>query len=111
MDLVFLDETLRRLAAEPDFRPEGWDAAEVRHVRRVAQCAQAAKVAEDLHALRILRILRILPDPGGQRGMSSIQLSGRRRILLDFTTGGAAAGVALWVAPIDVLSKEMEASR
>jgi plasmid maintenance system killer protein len=108
LDLVFLDETLRRLAAEPDFRPEGWDSAEVRHVRRVAQCAQAAKVAEDLHALRILRIQ---PDPEGQHGMSSIQLSGRRRLLLTFTTNGNPAGVALSVAPIDVLSKEMEPSR
>lgn len=108
MDLVFLDETLRRLAAEPDFRPEGWDEAEVRHVRRVAQCAQAAKVADDLHALRILRIQ---PDLGGQRGMSSIQLSGRRRLLLTFTTDGIFAGVELSIVPIDVLSKEMEASR
>lgn len=108
MDLVFLDETLRRLTAEPEFRPDGWDAAEVRHVRRVAQCVQAAKVAEDLHALRILRIQS---DPGGQRGMSSIHLSARRRLLLTFTTDCTPAGVALSVVPIDVVSIEMEASR
>jgi plasmid maintenance system killer protein len=108
VDLVFLDETLRRLTAEPDYRPEGWNAAEIRHVRRVAQCAQAAKVPEDLHALRILRVQS---DPGGQHGMSSIYLSARRRLLLAFTTDCTPAGVALSVVPMDVLSREMEASR
>lgn len=108
MHLDFLDEALRRLAAEPDFRPEGWDGAEVRHFRLVAQCAQAAKVADDLRAMRILRIQSHADD---QPGTASIQLSPCRRLLLTFKNDNTPATAVFSVLSMEVLSIEMEESR
>ena len=103
MHLDFLDEALRRLAAEPAYRPEGWDVAEVRHFRMVAQCAQAAKAANDLRAMRILRIQSHADDPPGT---SSIQLSPRRRLLLTFKSDDTPATAVFLALSIEVLPKE-----
>lgn len=103
MHLHFQDEVLRRLAADPAFRPEGWDEAETRHFRLVAQCAQAAQIAEDLHATRILRIR---PRTDDQPDFSSIQLSPGRRLLLAFGTDNTSPTVVF-----SVLSMEMEETR
>lgn len=108
MHLDFLDETLRRLAAEPAFRPEGWDLAEIRHLRLVAQCAQAAKVTDDLRAMRILHIQSHADD---QPGTSSIWLSSRRRLLLTFKDDDTPATAVFSVLPMGTSSKEMRESR
>lgn len=103
MHLHFQDEILRRLAADPAFRPEGWDEAEIRHFRLVAQCAQAAQVADDLHATRILRIR---PHTDDQPDLSSIQLSPGRWLLLTFGPDNTSPA-----AVFSVLSMEMEETR
>lgn len=102
LQLDFLDEALRRLTTEPGYRPDGWDAAEVRHVRLVAQCAQAAEDAGDLRAMRILRLQPHADDPPGT---SSVQLNPCRRMTIAFKNAGAPA-----TAVFSVLSKEMETS-
>jgi hypothetical protein len=103
LHLRFQDEVLRRLAADPSFRPEGWDEAEIRHFRLVAQCAQAAQIADDL---RETRILRVRPPTDHQPDFSSIQLSPGRRLLLAFGTDSTSL-----TATFSVLSMEMEETR
>jgi plasmid maintenance system killer protein len=105
LHLDFLDETLRRLAAEPAYRPEGWDVAEVRHFRLVAQCAQAAKVTGDLSAMRILRIQSHPDDPPGT---SSIWLSSCRRLLLTFKDDDTPATAVFSALPMEPCRKNWE---
>lgn len=103
MQIRFGDQTLRRLAAEPAYAPEGWDEPEISHFRLVAQCAQAAQVADDLHATRVLRIR---PHADGQPGTWFVQLSPGRRLLLAFGTDTPSPAVMF-----SVLSMEMERPR
>ena len=108
MHVDFADDSLRRLAAEPGFCPEGWDAAESRHVRLVIQCAQAAKIPGDLHAMRMLRAQ---PYSGDPPTLSSVRLSARHCLLLAYSSSDGSAAVVLSVKPVPALSKEMEKSR
>jgi plasmid maintenance system killer protein len=101
--LDFADQVLRQLADDPGFRPEGWEEAEASHFRLVAQCAQAAQAVGDLHAMRILRIRSHAGDPPG---VSSIQLSSSRQMLLAFGTDDSDPSVELLV-----LQTELEVSR
>jgi hypothetical protein len=103
MHLDFLDQTLRRLAAEEDFFPAGWDGAEIRHFRLVAQCVRAAKVEGDLHATRILR-LRAHHD--GEPGTSLVQLSASRWLVIAFKNDSTSATAVFSVSPPEVVSKK-----
>jgi hypothetical protein len=81
MQREYLDENLRRLAAEPGFEPAGWDAREISEFHRLVQCARAAYVATDL---RNMRILRIEPDEPGGSNRARVALSSGREIALTF---------------------------
>ena len=83
MQLELFAEELRRLLSEPSHPPAGWTDAEIRHFYLVAQCADAAIVPADLHALQVLR-LRTRPDD--PPGISSVQLSPARRLIITFKT-------------------------
>lgn len=83
MEREYLDEELRRLATEPEFRPAGWSDLELREFHRLVQCARAAHVEDDL---RNMRLLRIEPDGSGDPARAQATLSSGRAIDLTFKT-------------------------
>ena len=97
----YLDETLRRLATEPDFRPTGWSAQEISEFHRLVQCARAAYVDTDL---RNMRVLRIRPDDNGVPGKAWATLSSGREIDVTFKNSDSYGAVVF-----ELLTPEMEA--
>ena len=96
MDRVFLDEALRRLANDPEFRPEGWSSTEVKEYRRLVQCARAAKIDSDL---RNMRQLRIEPLGSVDPNRAQATLSSGRVIGLTFKGSDTHAAVILELFP------------
>lgn len=103
MEREYLDEELRRLAAEVEFRPAGWADVDVRGFRRLVQCARAAHVVDDL---RNMRLLRIRPDDAGDPSRARATLSSGREIELTFKNTDSHGVVVLGLLPT-----EMEALR
>ena len=99
----YLDEDLRRLATEPEFRPAGWDDMDVRGFHRLVQCARAAHVEGDLRNMRLLRIER---DESGDPARAQATLSSGRAIDLTFKETDSHGVVVL-----GLLIPEMEAPR
>lgn len=99
----YLDEELRRLATEPEFRPAGWDDMDVRGFRRLVQCARAAHVEDDL---RNMRLLRIEPGESGDPARAQATLSSGRVIDLTFKNTDSHGVVVL-----GLLTPEMETPR
>lgn len=97
----YLDETLRRLAAEPGFRPTGWSAREAAEFHRLVQCARAAYVDTDL---RNMRVLRIKPDDHGLPSKARATLSSGRVIDLTFKNSDSHGAVVF-----ELLTSKMEA--
>ena len=95
--------SLRRLATDPGFRPEGWSDREVRGFHRLVQCARAAYVETDL---RNMRLLRIEPDDSGDPSGARATLSSGRVIDLTFKNSDSHGAVVL-----GVLTAEMEPQR
>ena len=77
----YLDEELRRLATDPEFRPAGWSGKELREFHRLVQCARAAHVEDDL---RNMRLLRIESNGSGDPARAQATLSSGRTIDLTF---------------------------
>jgi hypothetical protein len=98
LHLDFLDGALRRLVYEPDFRPAGWEDAEVRHFHLVAQCASAAKTGADLRATRCLRLR---PYSDNDPNTLSAQLSSHHRLLLTLKNNATPATAVLSVLSIE----------
>lgn len=96
----YLDETLRRLAAEPGFSPADWGARETADFHRLVQCARAAYVDTDL---RNMRVLRIEPDDG-LPSKARATLSSGRTIELTFKNSDSHGTVVF-----ELLTPEMEA--
>lgn len=92
----YLDEELRRVATELEFRPAGWDDMEVRRFRRLVQCARAARFVDDL---RNMRLLRIQPDGSGDPSRARATLSSRRAIELTFKNADSHGVVVLGLLP------------
>lgn len=91
----YLDEGLRRLAIDPEFRPAGWSDREIREFHRLVQCARAAYVENDLWNMRVLRIE---PDhAAGDPGRARATLSSGRVIDLTFKNSGTHGAVVFGV--------------
>lgn len=90
MEREYLDEDLRNLAMDPDFRPAGWSDREVREFHRLVQCVRAAHVESDL---RNMRVLRIAPDSSGDPTRAQAALSSGRAIELTFKNSGSHGAV------------------
>lgn len=103
MERDYLDEELRRLATEPEFRPAGWAKTDIRDFRRLVQCARAAYVEGDL---RNMRLLRIEPDGSGDPTRALATLSSGRKIDLSFK-GANSHGLVI----LGLLSQETEPPR
>jgi hypothetical protein len=88
----YVDEELRRLATDPDFRPAGWDDREIREFHRLVQCVRAAYVESDV---RNMRVLRVEPDRAGDPNRASATLSSGRVIDLMFKNSGSHGAVVL----------------
>ncbi|UQU62526.1 hypothetical protein COUCH_26280 [Couchioplanes caeruleus] len=97
----YLDETLRRLAVEPEFHPKGWSAQEIAEFHRLVQCARAAHVDTDL---RNMRVLRIRSAGYGLPGKAQAVLSSGRLIDLTFKNSDSYGAVVF-----ELLTPEMEA--
>lgn len=97
----YLDETLRRLATEPDFRPTSWGAQEIAELHRLVQCARAAYIDTDL---RNMRVLRISPDANGMPNRARATLSSGREIGVTFKNSDSYGAVVF-----ELLTPEMEA--
>lgn len=100
MELEYLDEDLRRLARDPEFRPAGWNDRDIRDFRRLIQCARAAHVETDLRNMRVLRIAR---DRSGDPTRARAMLSSGRVIDLMFKISDNHGAVVF-----GVLAAEME---
>lgn len=87
----YVDEDLRRLATDPEFRPAGWSDREVREFRRLVQCVRAAYVESDLRNMRVLRIASV--DSGGSNRAGAMLSSGRFIELTFRHSGGHGAVV------------------
>lgn len=103
MEREYLDEELRRLATEPEFRPPGWGVEDIREFRRLVQCARAAHRADDLWNMRLLRIH---PDGSGDPARAKATLMSGRAIDLTFKHVDSHGVVAL-----GLLNPEMERPR
>lgn len=90
VDREFVDEELRRLATDPEFRPAGWSDREIREFHRFVQCARAAYVETDL---RYMRVLRIESDRSGDANRATATLSSGRAIDLTFKNSGSHGAV------------------
>jgi hypothetical protein len=99
----YLDDELRRLASEPEFRPAGWSGQEIREFRRLVQSARAAYVADDL---RNMRLLRIEPGDSDDPTRAWATLSSGRVIDLTFKNLESHGAVVF-----EVLTAEMEPQR
>lgn len=80
MDREYLDEVLRRLAADIEYRPEGWDDAEIADYRLLVQCARAAHAEADLRNMRVLRVRPEDDSPDTARA----RLGAAREVILKF---------------------------
>jgi toxin HigB-1 len=81
--IEYSDETLRRMAEDPDFAPRQWSREVIRAYRKKIQLLGAAKDERDLRQLHGLR----LKDLSGKRaGTSSIRLNNQYRLVLRFRT-------------------------
>lgn len=99
----YLDEGLRRLARDPEFRPADWNDREIRDFRRLIQCVRAAHVETDL---RNMRSLRIEPDHSGDPTRARATLSSGSVIDLTFKISDNHGAVVF-----GVLTVEMESQR
>lgn len=81
MEREYMDEELRRLATDSEFRPTGWSCRELREFHRLVQCARAAHVEDDL---RNMRLLQIEPDSAGDPARAHATLTSGRTIDLTF---------------------------
>lgn len=90
----YVDEDLRRLATDPEFRPTGWSDREVRELHRLVQCVRAAQVENDL---RNMRVLRIESDHSGDPSRAGAILSSGRVIDLTFKNSGNHGAVVFGV--------------
>lgn len=81
----YVDEDLRRLANDPEFRPAGWSDQEVREFHRLVQCVRAAHVENDVRNMRVLRIESVDRDDPSR---ASSTLSSGRVIDLMFKNSG-----------------------
>lgn len=91
MDLEYLDEALRRLATDADYRPEGWDDVEIADYRLLVQCARAARAEVDLRNMRVLR----LRAEDGSLEVARACLGVSREIVLRFKSSNGHAAVAI----------------
>ena len=99
MDREYLDEELRRLATESEYRPKGWTTREISDFHVLVQCARAARLDRDLRNMRMLRIESDGTDPTRARAPLS---SGR---VIDLTFKDADNhGVVVF----DLLTAEMD---
>lgn len=89
-----MDEELRRLATDPEFRPTGWSGQELRDFHRLVQCARAAHVEDDL---RNMRLLQIAPDSAGDPARAQATLSSGRTIDLTFKSTDSHGVVVLGI--------------
>lgn len=94
MEREYLDEELRRLATEPDFRCAGWDDGDIAEFRRLVQCVRAAHVEDDL---RNMRLLRIEPHDASDPSRALATLSSGRKIDLTFKSTDGQGAVVLGV--------------
>jgi hypothetical protein len=99
----YLDEGLRRLAADPEFRLEGWNDREIQDFHRLIQCVCAAYVETDL---RNMRVLRIEPDSSGDPRRARATLGSSRVIDLMFKNFDGRGAVVF-----GVLAAQMEPQR
>lgn len=83
MQIEYGDETLRRLAKDPDFAPRKWSRDVIRAYRKKVQLLGAAKDERDLRQLRGLRLKDLF---GTKAGPSSIRLNDQYRLVLRFRT-------------------------
>ncbi|MDJ0311701.1 type II toxin-antitoxin system RelE/ParE family toxin [Arthrobacter sp. H35-D1] len=83
MRIVFDDETLRRLAEDPNFNPRKWGRDVIRAYRKKIQLIDAAQDERDLRAVRSLRLEKL---EGDRTGTSSIRLNDQYRLILNFIT-------------------------
>ncbi len=83
MQIEYGDETLRRLAEDPDFAPRQWSRDLIRAYRKKIQLLGAAKDERDLRQLRGLRLKEL---SGKRAGTSSIRLNDQYRLVLRFRT-------------------------
>jgi toxin HigB-1 len=81
VQIEYGDETLRRLAEDPDFAPRQWSRDVVRAYRKKIQLLGAAKDERDLRQLRGLRLKEL---SGNRAGTSSIRLNDQYRLVLRF---------------------------
>jgi hypothetical protein len=97
VDWEYLDEALRRLATDADYRPEGWNDVEIADFRLLVQCARAARVAADLQNLRVLR----LRAEDGDLEVAHARLGVSREIVLRFKNSDGHAVVTLELLPVN----------
>lgn len=83
MRIVFDDETLCRLAEDPNFNPRKWGRDVIRAYRKKIQLIDAAQDERDLRAVRSLRLEKL---EGDRAGTSSIRLNDQYRLILNFIT-------------------------
>jgi len=81
VDREYLDEELRHLASDFDFRPPAWSSEDIDSFRRLIQCVHAATVEDDL---RNTRFLRIRASDHGDPARAHARLSSGRLISLTF---------------------------
>jgi hypothetical protein len=77
----YLDEELRQLASDSNFRPPAWSSEDIEGFRRLIQCVHAATVDDDL---RNTRFLRIQASDHGDPARGQARLSSGRMIPLTF---------------------------
>lgn len=102
MDREYLDEDLRGLATESEYRPKGWTTREISDFHVLVQCARAARHDGDLRNMRMLRIEPDSNDPTRARA----PLGSRRVVDLTFKDADSHG-----VVVFDLLTAEMETQR
>ena len=83
MRIVYENDTLRRLAEDPNFSPKQWGRDVIRAYRKKLQLIIAAQDERDLRAFKSLRLEKL---EGDRAGTSSIRLNDQYRLILQFTT-------------------------
>lgn len=81
MEREYLDEELRQLASDSDFRPPAWSNEDIEGFRRLIQCVHAATIEDDL---RNTRFLRIQASDHGDPARAEARLPSGRQISLTF---------------------------
>lgn len=97
MRILFEDDTLRRLAEDPDFNPKQWGREIIRAYRKKLQLIGAAQDERDLRAIKSLRLEKL---EGDRAATSSIRLNDQYRLILHFTTD-ASGRVAILLELVD----------